>query len=61
MRDLHSGRSDRWQRTSHRLALTLHQGGEKHEPLGLLEGQCQVPDDFDQMAAEAIADLFEAR
>ncbi|MFM7312302.1 MAG: type II toxin-antitoxin system Phd/YefM family antitoxin [Cyanobium sp.] len=27
--------------------------------LGLLAGQCQVPDDFDQLAAEAIADLFE--
>jgi antitoxin (DNA-binding transcriptional repressor) of toxin-antitoxin stability system len=27
--------------------------------LGLLEGQCEVPDDFDQMGVEAIADLFE--
>lgn len=27
--------------------------------LGLLAGQCQVPDDFDQLAAAAIADLFE--
>lgn len=27
--------------------------------LGLLAGQCQVPDNFDQMAAEQIADLFE--
>ena len=27
--------------------------------LGLLEGQCQVPDDFDQIGAEQIADLFE--
>jgi hypothetical protein len=27
--------------------------------LGLLQGQCQVPDDFDHMEAEAIADLFE--
>lgn len=27
--------------------------------LGLLRGQCQVPDDFDQMAADQIADLFE--
>jgi prevent-host-death family protein len=27
--------------------------------LGLLTGQCQVPDDFDQMGAAAIADLFE--
>lgn len=29
--------------------------------LGLLAGQCQVPDDFDQMAASEIADLFEGR
>ena len=27
--------------------------------LGLLQGQCQVPDDFDQIAADEIADLFE--
>jgi prevent-host-death family protein len=27
--------------------------------LGLLQGQCAVPDDFDQMAAGEIADLFE--
>ena len=27
--------------------------------LGLLAGQCQVPDNFDQMATEQIADLFE--
>lgn len=27
--------------------------------LGLLAGQCQVPDDFDQLGADAIADLFE--
>jgi len=27
--------------------------------LGLLAGQCQVPDDFDRMAADEIADLFE--
>ena len=27
--------------------------------LGLLQGQCQVPDDFDQMATDQIADLFE--
>lgn len=27
--------------------------------LGLLAGQCQVPDDFDQLAATEIADLFE--
>jgi prevent-host-death family protein len=29
--------------------------------LGLLAGQCQVPDDFDRMAAAEIADLFEGR
>lgn len=27
--------------------------------LGLLQGQCTVPDDFDRMAADEIADLFE--
>ena len=27
--------------------------------LGLLAGQCQVPDDFDQLGAAEIADLFE--
>ncbi|MGL6133623.1 MAG: type II toxin-antitoxin system Phd/YefM family antitoxin [Prochlorococcaceae cyanobacterium] len=27
--------------------------------LGLLRGQCAVPDDFDRMAADEIADLFE--
>jgi prevent-host-death family protein len=27
--------------------------------LGLLAGQCQVPDDFDQLGAADIADLFE--
>lgn len=27
--------------------------------LGLLAGQCEVPDDFDQIAAQEIADLFE--
>jgi antitoxin (DNA-binding transcriptional repressor) of toxin-antitoxin stability system len=27
--------------------------------LGLLKGQCDVPDDFDHMGADAIADLFE--
>jgi prevent-host-death family protein len=27
--------------------------------LGLLTGQCSVPDNFDQLAAEQIADLFE--
>jgi prevent-host-death family protein len=29
--------------------------------LGLLAGQCSVPDDFDQMAAGDIAALFEGR
>lgn len=29
--------------------------------IGLLAGQCQVPDDFDRMAAAEIADLFEGR
>lgn len=39
----------------------LEEGGAPPAPrrLGLLEGQCQVPDDFDQMATSAIADLFE--
>jgi hypothetical protein len=36
-----------------------------HEPqprrLGLLRGHCQVPDDFDQLGAPEIADLFEGR
>ena len=27
--------------------------------LGLLEGQCSVPDDFDRLGSDAIADLFE--
>lgn len=29
--------------------------------LGLLAGQCSVPDDFDRIAAEEIADLFEGQ
>ncbi len=29
--------------------------------LGVLQGQCSVPDDFDRMAAGEIADLFEGR
>ncbi|WP_411872058.1 type II toxin-antitoxin system Phd/YefM family antitoxin [Vulcanococcus limneticus] len=29
--------------------------------LGLLQGECQVPDDFDQIAVDQIADLFEGR
>ncbi|WP_255093863.1 type II toxin-antitoxin system Phd/YefM family antitoxin [Synechococcus sp. J7-Johnson] len=31
----------------------------KRRRLGLLQGQCAVPDDFDRMAAAEIADLFE--
>ena len=27
--------------------------------LGLLDGECSVPDDFDRLASDAIADLFE--
>ncbi|QVV67058.1 type II toxin-antitoxin system Phd/YefM family antitoxin [Synechococcus sp. LA31] len=27
--------------------------------LGLLEGQCSVPDDFDRLGSEASSDLFE--
>jgi hypothetical protein len=27
--------------------------------LGLLEGHCSVPDDFDQLGAEELANLFE--
>ena len=27
--------------------------------LGLLAGQCEVPDDFDQLGSNVIADLFE--
>ena len=29
--------------------------------LGLLRGQCSVPEDFDQIAAESLADLFEGQ
>jgi antitoxin (DNA-binding transcriptional repressor) of toxin-antitoxin stability system len=29
--------------------------------LGLLAGQCSVPDDFDRIATEEIADLFEGQ
>ena len=42
----------------------LAEGGGAAAPrrrLGLLAGQCQVPDDFDQMMAAEIADLFEGR
>ena len=34
-------------------------GPPQRSRLGLLQGQCAVPDDFDVMAAEAIADLFD--
>ena len=40
----------------------LNEAGAAAAPLrrlGLLAGQCQVPDDFDQLAAAEIADLFE--
>ena len=40
----------------------LNEAGTAAAPLrhlGLLAGQCQVPDDFDQLAAAEIADLFE--
>ena len=30
----------------------------QEERLGRLEGQCSVPDDFDAMQAEELADLF---
>ena len=30
----------------------------EEERLGRLEGQCSVPDDFDAMHAEELADLF---
>lgn len=35
-------------------------GGGPLRRLGLLAGTCSVPDDFDQMGADAIADLFES-
>jgi hypothetical protein len=34
-------------------------GGPRPAGLGLLAGPCQVLDDFDQLAAAEIADLFE--
>jgi len=40
----------------------LNEAGTAAAPLrrlGLLVGQCQVPDDFDQLAVAEIADLFE--
>jgi prevent-host-death family protein len=42
----------------------LEDGGVSAAPrrrLGLLAGQCQVPDDFDQMMPAEIADLFDGR
>ena len=33
--------------------------GPPRRRLGLLVGPCSLPDDFDQIAAEEIADLFE--
>ena len=41
---------------------SLNEAGTAAAPLrrlGLLVGQCQVPDDFDQLAGAEIADLFE--
>ena len=41
---------------------SLNEAGTAAAPLrrlGLLVGQCQVPDDFDQLAAAEVADLFE--
>ena len=41
---------------------SLNEAGTAAAPLrrlGLLVGQCQVPDDFDQLAAAEITDLFE--
>ena len=40
----------------------LSEAGAASAPLrrlGMLAGQCQVPDDFDQLGAAEIADLFE--
>jgi len=41
----------------------LDDAGSQPQPrrLGLLRGHCQVPDDFDQLGAADIADLFEGR
>jgi prevent-host-death family protein len=33
--------------------------GPRRPRLGLLQGRCSVPDDFDQLGAEAIAAAFE--
>ena len=41
---------------------SLNEAGAAAAPLrrlGLLDGQCQVPDDFDQLGAAEVADLFE--
>ena len=41
---------------------SLNEAGVAAAPLrrlGLLAGQCQVPDGFDQLGAAEIADLFE--
>ena len=41
---------------------SLNEAGAAAAPLrrlGLLVGHCQVPDDFDQLGAAEIADLFE--
>jgi prevent-host-death family protein len=43
--------------------VTSIESSEATEPLqrrlGLLEGQCSVPDDFDRLGSDALADLFE--
>jgi antitoxin (DNA-binding transcriptional repressor) of toxin-antitoxin stability system len=36
-------------------------GRQPRRRLGLLAGQCQVPDDFDRIAADETADLIERR
>ena len=41
----------------------IHQGEPPtphRQRLGLLQGQCSVPDDFDRLESEAIAGLFES-
>ena len=42
-----------------RLAGTDDPANPPRRRLGLLAGQCSVPDDFDQIASAEIADLFE--
>jgi len=39
--------------------LNMHEAQPRQ--LGLLRGHCQVPDDFDQLGAAEIDDLFEGR